>query len=69
MFNDWQGYKSSKNFLYQDNHCTKKIELNGRNYCTEKSKCVDIRHEFIKDFVDKKDIKVEYCQTGLMLAD
>ena len=42
---------------------------NGRNSCTGNSRHIHIRHFFVKDRVDKKEIKVEYCPTSIMLAD
>ena len=42
---------------------------NGRNSCTGNSRHIHIRHFFVKDRIDKKEIRVEYCPTSIMLAD
>ena len=45
------------------------MAINGRNYLTGKSHNIYIRHSFIKDRVDKGELRVMYCPTHLMLAD
>ena len=42
---------------------------NGRNSCTGNSRHVHIRYFFVKDRVDKGEVKVEYCPTLQMLSD
>ena len=42
---------------------------NGRNSCTGNSRHVHIRYFFVKDRVDKGEVKVEYCSTLQMLSD
>ena len=69
MFMREQGYPVRNNVLYQDNKSTILMLKNGRNSCTGNSRHIDIRHFFVKDRVDKKEVKVEYCPSRLMLAD
>jgi len=45
------------------------MEKNGRNSCTGNSRHINIRYFFVKDRIDKKEVKVEYCPARLMLAD
>ena len=45
------------------------MEKNGRNSCTGNSRHINIRYFFIKDRIDKKEVKVEYCPTEHMVAD
>mmetsp|Transcript_14843 Transcript_14843/g.21243 ORF Transcript_14843/g.21243 Transcript_14843/m.21243 type:complete len:131 (+) Transcript_14843:4370-4762(+) len=45
------------------------MEIHGRNSCTGNSRHIYIRYFFVKDQVDKKEIKIEYCPTEQMLAD
>ena len=45
------------------------MEVNDRRSCTGNSRHVHIRHFFVKDLGDKKQIKVLYCPTTKMLAD
>ena len=68
-FLEKQGYKMSKNILMQDNKSAMKLEENGRNSCTGNSRHIDIRYFFVKDRVNKNEIKIEYCPTEIMLAD
>ena len=42
---------------------------NGRNSCTGNSRHIHIRYFFVKDRVDKKEVKIEYCPSLDMLAD
>ena len=42
---------------------------NGRNSCTGKSRHIHIRYFFVKDRVDKKEVRIEYCPSLDMLAD
>ena len=42
---------------------------NGRNSCTGNSRHINIRYFFVKDRVDKGEVRVEYCPTLQMLGD
>ena len=46
-----------------------KTNKNGRNSCTVNSRHIDIRYFFIKDRVDKEDLRIMYCPTRIILAD
>ena len=63
-----QGYEIKDNILHQDNQSNIRTLKNDRNSCTRNSRHVYIRHFFVKDRVDKKEIRVEYCPTSIMLA-
>ena len=69
MFLSAQGYLIKDNILYQDNMSTILMLKNGRNSCTGKSRHVNVRYFFVKDRVDKQEVKIEYCPTLQMLAD
>ena len=45
------------------------MEKNGRNSGTGNSRHIHIRYFFVKDRIDKEDMRVKYCPTHLMLAD
>ena len=45
------------------------IENNGSVSSGKKSRHINIRYFFVKDRIDKKEIKVEYCPSRCMLAD
>ena len=53
----------------QDNKSAMKLEQNGKKSCTGNSRHIDIKYFFVKDSVDKEEIKIEYCPTEIMLAD
>ena len=69
MFMEAQGYGIKKNIVYQDNQSTMKMLINGRNSCTGNSRHINVRYFFVKDRIDKRELKVEYCHTLLILAD
>ena len=64
-----QGYMIKNNTLFQDNQSIILMLKNGRNSCTGNSRHINIRCFFVKDRVDKKEVKIEYCPTENMLAD
>ena len=64
-----QGYGIVNNTVYQDNKSAMLMEMNGRNSCTGNSRHINVRYFFVKDRIDKKELKVKYCPTYLMLAD
>ena len=64
-----QGYVFKNNTVYQDNQSAMKMEINGRHSCTGNSRHIDVRYFFTKDRVKKKEMKIEYCPTHMMIAD
>ena len=64
-----QNYDVRENVLYQDNTSAIKMEKNGRQSCSSKSRHINIRYFFIKDRVDKGEIDIRHCDTHAMLAD
>ena len=60
--------KNSKPMLlYEDNQSC--IAICKNSVFHGKTKHIDIKYNFVKDHIDKKDIEVKYCSTDLMLAD
>ena len=55
-----QGYKIADNVLFQDNQSAIKMEQNGKRSCTGNSRHVNIRYFFVKDLIDKKQVRVIY---------
>ena len=45
------------------------MEKNQINSCPGKSRHINVRHFFVKDSIDKGEVRVEYFTTQLMLAD
>ena len=64
-----QGIDLKENTLYQDNTSAMKMERNGRDSCSQKSRPIDIRYFWIKDRLQNAPNKLEYCPTEQMLAD
>ena len=69
MFLQAQGIEIVENTVYQDNKSAILMEKNGRLSCTGRSRHINVRYFFIKDRIDKGEVKVEYLPTDLMVAD
>ena len=68
-FMEAQGYKFKDKVLFQDNMSAMKMEKNGRNSCTGNSRHISIRYFFVKDRLDKKEFRLDYCPMVNMIAD
>jgi hypothetical protein len=68
-FLEAQGYKIDDNLLYQDNKSSILLETNGRGSSGKRTRHMNVRYFFIADRVKSKEIRIEYCPTGIMLAD
>ena len=68
-FMEAQGYKLKSNIIYQDNQSAIKMETNGRASCSDRSRHINIRYFFVKDYVKRGEIQIKYCPTEKMLAD
>ena len=55
--------------IYQDNQIEIHMEINERNLCTGNCRHIHIIYFFVKDRINKGEMRVEYCPTHLMLAD
>ena len=64
-----QGYEIERKTFLQDNESTIKLLRNGRVSAGKKSRHISIRYFWIVDRLKKEKIYIEYCPTGLMLAD
>ena len=64
-----QGYTIDRSILYQDNSSAILLEKNGRMSCGKNTKHINARYFFIKHREDTKEINVEYCPTGEMIAE
>ena len=63
------GDPSQVHVLYQDNKSTILLKNNSRFSYQKVSKNIHIRYFFITDQIKQKEIRVEYCPTGAMVAD
>jgi hypothetical protein len=64
-----QGFAVTDNVIYQDNQSTILLENNGTKSSGKRTRHLDLRYFFITDWVDKKEVRVEYCPTEVMWAD
>jgi hypothetical protein len=64
-----QGYEVSETVLHQDNQSAMLMETNGRLSSSKRTRHMHIRFFWIADHVQSGKIKLEYCPTGVMLAD
>jgi hypothetical protein len=68
-FLEAQGYKIYDNVLYQDNKSSILLENNGRGSSGKRTRHIAVRYFFISDRVKSKEIHIEYCPTGIIIAD
>ena len=61
------GYNQEENLLHEDNQGAIALTRNPENY--SRTKHIDVRYHFIRNLIQKKQIKVDYCPTAEMLAD
>ena len=64
-----QGYKVKDNIVFQDNRSAILLTWNRKSSSTNHTKHINIGYFFITDRLNKKDITMEWCPTGSMLAD
>jgi hypothetical protein len=64
-----QGYKIHDNVLYQDNKSSILLETNGRGSSGKRTRHINVRYFFVADRVKSKEIRIEHCPTGIMVAD
>ena len=58
-FLEAQGYHLTTNHVHQENQSAIKMEKNGRHSCTGNSRHINIRYFFVKDRVDKGEMRVK----------
>jgi hypothetical protein len=63
-----QGHSVGPAVLYQDNQSTIALLNNGKSN-SERTRHVAIRYFFLKDRIDREEIRAEYLNTGDMIAD
>ena len=64
-----QGYALYSNVLLQDNQVVMRMECNRKISCSKRSYHMNIRHFYIKNLVNRKEVEIKYCQTERMVAD
>jgi hypothetical protein len=68
-FLESQGHPIDDNMLHQDNKSSILLETNGRGSSGKRTRHIDVRYFFIADRVKSGEIQIEYCPTGIMIAD
>jgi Reverse transcriptase (RNA-dependent DNA polymerase)/Zinc knuckle len=68
-FLEAQGYGVKDSVVYQDNQSAILLEKNGRASSSKRTRHINIRYFFVTDRVASKEVSVQYCPTGDMVAD
>ena len=68
-FMEAQGYGIEDSIVYQDNQSAILLAKNGRGSSSKRTRHINIRYFFVADRIASKEVKVEYCPTGDMVAD
>jgi hypothetical protein len=63
------GCTNGEMHVYQDNKSSIRLETNGRGSSGKRTRHMNVRYFFIADRVKSKEIRIEYCPTGIMVAD
>jgi hypothetical protein len=63
-----QGYGIIENLLLQDNKSSILLERNGKASSGKRTMHINIRHFFITDWVNMKEISIDWCPTKEMVA-
>ena len=64
-----QGYSIQDTAIYQDNKSAILLEKNGRLSSGKRTKHIEARYFFIKDYQERGYVNVKYCPTDDMVAD
>jgi hypothetical protein len=64
-----QGYEGVESVVYQDNQSSILLEKNGRMSSGKRTRHINIPYFFVADRIKARELVVEYCPTGDMLAD
>jgi hypothetical protein len=68
-FIEAQGYTVEENILYQDNKSTILLANNGRWSSSKRTKHIKSRYFFVKDKIEKGELKIEHQPTEKMWSD
>lgn len=64
-----QGWYSDQTIVYQDNKSAILLENNGKLSSSKRTKHINVRYYFVKDCIERKELKIEFCGTEEMWAD
>jgi hypothetical protein len=68
-FLQYQGYKDTESVVYQDSQSAILLERNSHASASKRTRHIDERYFFVTDRIASKDMTVEYCPTGNIMAD
>ena len=64
-----QGWKVNNTIIYQDNKSAILLENDGKLSSTSQTKHINVRYFFLKDCIEHKEVRIEFCRTNDMWAD
>ncbi len=64
-----QGWNSYETIVYQDNKSAILLENNGKLSSSNRTKHINVRYFFVKDCIERKELRIEFCGTDDMWAD
>ena len=64
-----QGYHVTNNIVYQDNQSAILLAKYAKALSGKQTKHIDVRYFFVKDQVDKGNVRIKWCPTKEMIAD
>jgi hypothetical protein len=68
-FLEAQGYDMQPTLIYQDNKSAMLLEEYGKASSSKRTKHINVRYFFVKDKIEKGEIRLEHCPTEEMWAD
>jgi hypothetical protein len=63
-FLEAQGYRDTKNIVFQDNKSAIFMEKNGKASSSKRTKHINIWYYIVTDGINKKDLTVKWCPIG-----
>ena len=64
-----QGYNIESSIIYQDNKSAMLLEKNGVMSSSKRTKHINVRYYFIKDYVDRNEVHIIHCPMEDMIGD
>ena len=63
------GWHTNHSVVFQDNKSAILLEQNGKLSSSNRTKHINVRYFFIKDCIERKEVKIEFLGTDEMVAD
>ena len=64
-----QGYTVDSNIMFQDNHITMHMMLNGKKSSLKNTKYINLRYLFVNGVIKRGKMSVGYCPTEEMWSE